>query len=271
MPSLNMADYKTPQEFIDTHGYDVDGTWYPRVTKIVEIKAKPALYRFYAELSNFAEAERIKEISASEGTKVHEAVESLLMGKTPLPAAGRPALSDDILPAVRAFEQFQKEKNIQVDTNFVEYRITNHDERYAGTMDALACIDGAWGVLDIKTSQSIYRDYNLQTAAYMAALEKDFPNITTRWILRIDQFQTCPRCGATRRNKGGREKIRLPYNSGLSYGRFKNCVHFWELSKGQVELLECHNWQEDYKAFLGAKRLWEWEHTDMLRQIGYLD
>ena len=29
--------------------------WYPRVTKIVEIKAKPALYKFYAELNSFEE------------------------------------------------------------------------------------------------------------------------------------------------------------------------------------------------------------------------
>jgi hypothetical protein len=259
-----MNDYKTPEEFLEGYGYDVQGSWYPRVTRIVEIKAKPALYRFYAELPSFAEGERIKEQSASEGTKVHEAIESLLTG-------GSPALTDDVRAAVHAFEKFQQEKNIQVDKNFVEYRLANHDERYAGTMDALARIDGAWGVLDIKTSQSIYRDYNLQTSAYMAALEKDFPNITTRWILRIDQFQVCPHCGATRRTKGGREKIRLPYGSGLSYMKFKNCRHEWPALTGHIELLECPNWKTDYKAFLGAKKLWEWEHEDMLRQIGYLN
>lgn len=256
---------------METHGYDINGSWYPRVTKIVEIKAKPALYRFYAELSNFAEGERIKERSAAEGTKVHEAIEALLRGApSPLETGGGPIDTfEDIRPAIRAFEEFQNQNHIRVDANFVEYRITNHEERYAGTMDALAFIDGKWGVLDIKTSQSIYRDYNLQTSAYMAALEKDFPAVSTRWILRIDQYQTCQHCGATRRTKGGREKIRLPYLNG-AYFRAKTCTHAWTLPQGHVELQEYPDWRPDYHAFLGAKRLWEWENHDVLRQIGYL-
>ena len=265
-----MPDYKTSQEFIDTYGYDINGTWYPRVTKIVEIKAKPALYRFYAELSNFNEGERIKELSASQGTKVHEAIQSLLTGGSPLATArGKPVISEDIIPAIRAFEKFQQEANMKIDKDFVEYRVANHDERYAGTMDALAYIDGKCGVLDIKTSQSIYRDYNLQTAAYMAALEKEFPSITTRWILRVDQFQTCPNCGATRRTKGGREKIRLPWQNG-GYYKAKMCRHVWPSSAGYIELQEFPDWKADYAAFLGAKRLWEWEHEDILKKIGYL-
>lgn len=257
-----MNDYKTPQEFLESYGYDVNGSWYPRVTRIVEIKAKPALYRFYAELPNFSEAERIKELSATEGTKVHEAIEARMTGSSPAP-------DEDIAPAVRAFEEFQSANDIRVDKEFVEYRIANHDERYAGTMDALAHIGGKYGVLDIKTSQSIYRDYNLQTSAYMAALQKDFPTISTRWILRIDQYQTCALCGSTRRLKGGREKIRAPWPGG-SYYRARTCAHRWSPLQGHVELQECPGWEADYRAFLGAKRLWEWEHEDILRKVGYL-
>jgi len=260
-----MLDYKTPQEFMDGYGYNIDGTWFTRVTRIVEIKAKPALYRFYAELSNFREAERIKEVSALEGTRVHEAIQSFLVNDSPA-QGGECVVSDDIMPAVRAFEEFQKNIHIKVDKDFIEYRITNHTERYAGTMDALAYIDGKCGVLDIKTSQSIYRDYNLQTAAYMAALEKDFPSIVTRWILRVDQYQTCPQCGATRRTKGGREKVRMNGN----YYRARGCHHAWGPPTGHIELQEFPDWKTDYNAFLGAKRLWEWEHEDMLRAIGYL-
>ena len=136
-------------------------------------------------------------------------------------------------------------------------------------MDAFAYIDGKCGVLDIKTSQSIYRDYNLQTAAYMAALQKDFPSVSTRWILRVDQYQTCPKCGATRRTKGGREKIRIPFGNG-NYYRAKMCVHEWPSPVGHIELQEFPQWKADYKAFLGAKHLWEWEHADVLHKIGYL-
>src|SRR3990167_10137167 len=118
--------YSDEEHFKSFNGYEINGAWYPRVTKIVDIKAKPALYRFYAELSNFNEGERIKELSASEGTKVHEAIQSLLIG-------GSPLLTDDIIPSIRAFEKFQAKTNIRIDKNFVEYRIFMQQERLDST------------------------------------------------------------------------------------------------------------------------------------------
>lgn len=255
--------YSNLQHFKGMSGYEVDGIWYPRVTKIVDIKAKPALYRFYAEMNNFSEGEAVKKQSASEGTLIHETVEKILIGE-------KPKIDPLIKPAVTAFLEFFEGKNIQVDSEFVEKQIVNFDERYAGTMDALALIDGKFGVLDIKTSQAIYRDYNLQTSAYMAALQKDFKNLQTRWILRIDQTKTCGKCGATLREKGGREKIKLPWLNGTTSEKAKNCEHEWLELKGEIELKEFPYWYEDYQAFLGAKKLWEWENDYWLRQAGYL-
>jgi len=37
-----------------------------------------------------------------------------------------------------------------------------------------------------------------------------------------------------------------------------------------VELKEFPYWQTDFEAFLGAKRLWEWENEEWLRRIEYL-
>ena len=50
----------TADEFKDSHGYLINDIWYPRVTSIVSIKAKPALYRFYAGVGNFEAGEAIK-------------------------------------------------------------------------------------------------------------------------------------------------------------------------------------------------------------------
>ena len=255
--------YSDSEHFKSLSGYEIDGVWYPRVTKIVEIKAKPALYRFYAEMNNFNEGESVKKQSATEGTLIHETVEKILVGE-------KPEIDPTIKPAIEAFLEFLDEKNIQVDPALVEKRIVNFDERYAGTLDALALIDGKFGVLDVKTSQSIYRDYNLQTSAYMAALQNDFKNLQSRWILRIDQIKTCLKCGATLRVKGGREKIKLPWNGGYSE-KAKNCEHEWSELKGDIELKEFPYWQSDYSAFLGAKRLWEWENEYWLKQVGYIN
>ncbi len=247
--------------FKEKNGYIIDGVWYPRVTSIINIKAKPALYRFYAELDSYKQGEEIKKKSADEGTRVHEAAEAIFMGRPPVIAA-------DIAPAVKAFEEFIKERNVQVDPEYVEKRIVNYTERYAGTNDAVALIDGKLGILDLKTSAGIFRDYNLQLAAYFPPLQEKLRDISTRWILRVDQNQTCNICGGTKRTKGGRVKIKAPYpRTGINY---RLCQHDWADVKGIIELKEFPYWQDDYQAFLGAKKLWEWDNITNLKKIGYL-
>lgn len=254
-----MFDYINEEDFKEKCGYIIDGVWYPRVTKIVSIKSKPALYRYYGEAENFRAAQAATEQSAKEGTLIHETVESILLGQ-------KPDIPYSIAPAINAFLNFLDSKNIQVTPELVERRVVNYFHRYAGTVDALALIGGKFGVLDIKTSQAIYRDYNLQTSAYMDALKDAFQNLQTRWILRIDQSQTCRRCGAKRRVKGGREKIR--------WNGAKNICppneHDWSETQGEIELKEFPYWQGDFEAFLGAKRLWEWENEEWLKKINYL-
>lgn len=248
--------YKNEEDYKEQNGYTIDGIWYPRVTRIVGIKAKPALYHFYGEAPSFKAAQASTESSAREGTMVHEAVEGYLLGQTP-------QVDPIIAPAVQGFLNFMEGKNIQTAPDWVERRIKHEDHRYAGTIDAMALIDGKFGVLDIKTSQAIYRDYNLQTSAYVEALVKDFPSLQTRWILRIDQQQVCEVCGATRRNKGGREKIKRSRKAPCA-------IHEWSEERGIVELQEFPHWKSDFEAFLGAKRLWEWENEEWLKKVGYI-
>jgi hypothetical protein len=258
-------DFRDVEHFKKTTGYDIDGTWVPRVTSIVGIKAKPALYRFYASLNNFQEGERIKEQSATEGTLVHETVQDLVVGKNP-------DIDPSVKPAVDAAMRFIEENKIVIDPDFIERRVVNSEEGYAGTTDALATIEGKVGVLDIKTSQAIYRDYDLQTSAYVAALIDEVPKLSTRWILRIDQHRLCHKCGAIFRNKGGREKVRLPWDpkDRSKRARAASCDHEWSPMVGDVEMKESKDWKRDYEAFIGAKRLWEWENEHWLKEAGYL-
>jgi len=253
------GDFKDITDFKEQCGYTIDDVWYPRVTKIVSIKAKPALYYYYGEAKSYKAAQEITEQSAKEGTMIHEAVEGLLLGSNP-------EIPDQIAPAVRSFSEFFEKNNITVTPDCVERRIVNYDHRYAGTVDAIALIGGKLGVLDIKTSQAIYRDYSLQTSAYMDALKNQFKNLETRWILRIDQVQYCNRCGARRRIKGGQEKIKIDWRNRS----MKTCEHDWSPLTGDIELQEFPSWQNDFEAFLGAKKLWEWENESWLKAAGYL-
>ena len=249
-----MAWYKTLPEFMKGNGYEADGIWYPRVTAIVSIKAKPALYAFYASMPSLAAGEAMKDKSAEEGTLIHETIEAILKKESvTIPAS--------IQPAVAAFQNFYDSNPVIV--HQVEERLVSQRHRYAGTMDVLAEINGQLGVLDIKTSLAIYRDYQIQTAAYVEALKErsDLPSHLTRWILRIDQNRQCLRCGATLREKGGRQKIRR----GTA-----DCAHQWSELIGEYEIKELTDVEADIGAFLAAKKLWEWENDFWLKRIGYL-
>ena len=91
--------YKNENDFKELCGYTIDDVWYPRVTKIVDIKAKPALYKFYAELGSHKAGEEIKKKSADEGTKIHEAFEKILVGE-------KPEIDPSIAPAIKAAVEF---------------------------------------------------------------------------------------------------------------------------------------------------------------------
>ncbi len=255
---MNYLEFKTEQEFKEANGYTIDGAWYPRVTKIIGIKSKPALLRYYGDAVSFKAAKEATELAALEGTAVHEAVQKTLSGE-------KPFVDPAISPAVEAALKFVEQKNIQFDIKYIEKRVCNTKHRYAGTIDAVALIGGKYGVLDIKTSQAIYRDYNLQTSAYMDVLTTEIPNLTTRWIFRIDQVKTCNQCRAILRVKGNRGKIRR--GAGLSC---MNNMHSWGPLTGVCELQEMPEWKSDFEAFLGAKKLWEWDNEEWLKKIGYV-
>jgi len=245
-----MTFYKTLNDFQSENGYDVEGAWYPRVTSILSIKSKPALYAYYASMPNFRAATVATNRSAEEGTAVHAAVEAILKGQeVPVPPA--------IQPTITAFKEFYG--NNLITPLKIEERIISKKYGYAGTLDILAEVNGVVGVLDIKTSQSVYRDYGMQTAAYVQALSED-PNMPplTSWVLRLDQNAKCVRCPAVMRQKGGNVKIkndRIP------------CLHEWHDVKGEYEFKEVDGYESNIKAFLAAKSLWEWEHEYWLQKI----
>lgn len=246
--------YSKIEQFKSMNGYEIDGIWYPRVTSIISIKAKPALYKYYADLPSFAAGEAIKNKSAEEGTLLHEAVEAIIDNR-------EVTIPDLIKPAVNAFLNFKKQHEII--PHQIETKVISKKHNYAGTIDVLAEVDGKLGVLDIKTSFAIYRDYGIQAAAYVEALREQptMPPLT-RWILRIDQARPCIRgCGAKMREKGGNQKIRT------LKGRPSTCEHVWGDSIGDIEMRELDYLEHDTKAFLAAKTLWEWENDYWVKQI----
>lgn len=261
--------YESGEHFKGENGYDIEGAWYPRVTRILSIKSKPGLDVFLKEVGDYAAAEEIKQKSAAEGSLVHKTIEQIALKSGDLIPSGMEPVAD-------AFEKFQQERGVLFHPDFVELRFWSERHRYAGTADALATIDGKFGVLDIKTSLGFYPEYNLQTAAYVSAMQEfeikralKIPrDIETRWIMLVQQHEVCRMCGAKRRTKGGRVRI----NNGRSRG-MPVCVdseHDWGPPRAELTLREFPFLYKDTRAFLAAKILWEWEHDYWLKRIGYV-
>ena len=247
-------EYKSLREFQESCGYEIDGQWYPRVTSIVSVIAKPALYKYYAKQESFEAGENHKNKSAEEGTMIHAVIENIMEGKDI-------AVPSSVAAIVDSYKHFAQDTKIV--PHKVETRIKSAKHGYAGTIDVLAEIDGKLGVLDIKTSSAIYRDYGIQTAAYVEALNEDLnmPELT-RWVLRLDQTRAClGGCGARLRSRAGVDSIKN------GFGRAKTCAHSWGPLTGDVELRELDNLQNDTKAFLAAKSLWEWQNDPWLCKI----
>ena len=245
-------EYTSLEDFRDRAGYVIDGVWHPRVTAIISIKSKPALLRFYGGMRSFKAADDAKEASAREGTLVHEAVAAIAAGQHDV------AVDPLVRPSVDAFNEFLR--NNDVEPLLIEERVAHSGHGYAGTVDMVARVNGVVGVLDIKTSKRIYREYGLQTAAYVHAVAQrsDIETPTTSWVLRLDQARTCALCGVQLRTKGGTFRV--------SAGG-KGCTHQWLPMHGMFEFEELLETEHNFKAFLAAKELWEWEHRDYIVQV----
>src|SRR3989344_1048708 len=97
--------YNNAEEFKAGCGYDVNGAWFPRVTKVLEIKSKPGLEAFWKEVGHFSQAEEIKNKSAEHGSLVHSTVQRLVVGEGI-------EIPKEIAPAVAAFQEFNETRKI---------------------------------------------------------------------------------------------------------------------------------------------------------------
>jgi hypothetical protein len=122
------------------------------------------------------ESQRIKSEAAKRGTDTHRLIETKLK-------ADQGVDGNDLLESERATFQWLRSIGIQC----VEKRIYSRRFRYSGTLDAIGTEGDQLVLIDWKTGKSIYPEYRLQTAAYVAAYEEEFPDkkIAGRYLVRI--------------------------------------------------------------------------------------
>lgn len=136
-----------------------------------------AFYKWLAE-KGWDESQSLKQAAGGKGSKVHKAIEMIIDGeeirmdmKLPNKDTGiEEELTVEEYDAVVSFVEWAN----KMKPKFLNKEITVISKKYgyAGTVDCIAEIDGEVYVIDWKTSQYIWPEYELQLSAYLEALKE---------------------------------------------------------------------------------------------------
>lgn len=181
--------YKNGKEYAldydeGAHSYKVDGVKVPSVTKIVD-GCFPKNLTDWALSVGKEEYDKTIEEALQIGNDTHAWIEEYIKADDDLveilnikPAPNR---------SVEAFLEWYAWSHAEFIES--EQKIYCDKYKYAGTVDAVAKINGRVCVIDFKTSKKIYKPYHLQVSAYAQAIRR--MNSMREWplgiILRLDK------------------------------------------------------------------------------------
>jgi len=163
------------------HSYKVEGVKVPSVTRVVD-GCFPKDLTHWALSIGQEEYDKVINDALEIGNDTHQWIEHYINYGH---ACTEP--EDYISKSVNAFLDWTTEYNPEwVDA---ERKVYCDKYKYAGTVDAVAKINGRVCVIDFKTSKKVYKPYHLQVTAYAQAIKR--MDGLRRWplgiILRLDK------------------------------------------------------------------------------------
>ena len=194
----------------DKHWYSVDGDYVPSVTTILNVISKPALMPWAVKMGaewfrdnrkdylkgDIKLEDMIKGIKGAYrkksqdalniGEEVHAWCEQAIKFK--LGVGTMPSMPDNevVRESIENFRDWTKENDVKWLSS--EEKIYNRKYKYAGTVDAIAEVNGVFGVIDFKTSKRLYDEYDLQVSAYGETIEDIYGrDCESSWLLRFDK------------------------------------------------------------------------------------
>jgi len=154
--------------------YILEGKKYVRVTKAIDIIAKPEFYRWYAKFG-YRKCKQIMENRSTFGTRMHKYHEDYLYDKDISEDLEKD--TDEMKMSLIKFKDWVAQYIVEV--KGLEVRIFSEEHMYGGTGDCLAicknlCTDGKNQKLfiDWKSGKKLYDNYFLQLAAYVFGYEE---------------------------------------------------------------------------------------------------
>jgi hypothetical protein len=117
-------------------------------------------------------ADLIMRRAGKQGTQVHEAAEKLVLGEevTWMDDYGNAKYSQIVWEMILKFADFWKTHKPELIS--AEDFVWSDEHKYAGTADLVVKMNGEVWLLDIKTSNSVHKSFDLQLASYAKALEE---------------------------------------------------------------------------------------------------
>ena len=163
------------------HSYKVEGVKVPSVTRVVD-GCFPKDLTHWALSIGQEEYDKVISEALEIGNDTHQWIEDYINY-----GHACTEQEDYISKSVNAFLDWTTEYNPEwVDA---ERKVYCDKYKYAGTVDAVAKINGRIVVIDFKTSKKIYKPYHLQVTAYAQAIKR--MDGLRRWplgmILRLDK------------------------------------------------------------------------------------
>ena len=159
-------------DFLDRRVYKrSEGVYYPSVTTILQYMPKNKFFETWLKDVGH-NADLIMRKAGKEGTQVHEAAERLVKGEelSWMDEYGRAKYSQIVWEMILKFYEFWT--NAKPELVSTEDFVFSDKHKYAGTADLLVKMGKENWLIDLKTSNSLHKSYDLQLAAYAKALEE---------------------------------------------------------------------------------------------------
>lgn len=158
--------------FLDRRVYKrSEGVYYPSVTTILQYMPKNKFFESWLKDVGH-NADLIMRKAGKEGTQVHEACEKLAKGEevTWMDNYGNAKYSQLVWEMILKFYDFWKTYKPELIST--EDFVWSDEHKYAGTADLVVKLDGQIWLIDLKTSNSLHKSYDLQLASYAKALKE---------------------------------------------------------------------------------------------------
>ena len=158
--------------FLDRRVYKRgEGVYYPSVTTILQYMPKNKFFESWLKDVGH-NADLIMRRAGKQGTQVHEACEQLVLGKevTWMDDYGNAKYSQIVWEMILKFADFWRTHKPELIS--AEDFVWSDEHKYAGTADLVVKMHGQIWLLDIKTSNSVHKSFDLQLSAYAKGLEE---------------------------------------------------------------------------------------------------